>query len=126
MFYLNIFLKSMMEHFNPRMFFVSWISGMLAIITMGCGEDQVVEKIVNVPGDTVKVARKLNYNFIESFSIDAAEGQESLLGSVRGDSIYLYWPVYVPQPEHVTPMIIVADKATVQPASAAEVAFKTG
>lgn len=116
----------MKQIFNHRRFFVSLISGVLAVIVMSCGEDQIVEKIVNVPGDTVKIIRKLDYNFIESFSVDMEKNDEAMQASVRGDSIYLYWPLYLPQPEHIAPIITVADKATVQPASKVEVAFETG
>jgi hypothetical protein len=126
MFYFNIFLNFMTKRLNHRLFFVFLMSTLLAIMALSCGEDQVIEKIVDVPGDTVKVARKLNYNFIETFSVDLGAGEAAMQASVRGDSIYLYWPQYLPQPENITPVITVADKAGVQPASETQIAFETG
>jgi len=116
----------MMKRFNQRLFFIPLIGSVLMVMAMSCGEDQVVEKIVDVPGDTVRVARKLDYNFIETFSVDMGEGVGPMQASVRGDSIYLYWPLYLAQPVHIAPVITVAQKASVQPASGAEVDFETG
>ena len=116
----------MMKRFNHRLFFILLMGCVPMILILGCGEDEVVEKIVDVPGDTVRVARQLDYNFMETFSVEMAEGAAAMQASVRGDSIYLYWPLYLAQPAHIAPVITVAPKAGVQPASGAEVAFETG
>lgn len=64
------------------------------------------------------------YNRVESFSI--AAGESSISGAITGDSIVIYWPSYLPQPEMVSPQIAVAENASVTPASGTAVDFKTG
>jgi hypothetical protein len=65
------------------------------------------------------------YNSIEKLSI-AAGGDDKINASFHNDSIIVYWPSYLPKPAKITPEIIVSEKATVTPASGAEVAFTTG
>jgi hypothetical protein len=124
MFYPNMFQKTMIRIFHRRLFVVSCRCCLLALMAMACGDDVEVEKIVNIPGDTVRVTPKSADASITSFTVGA--GGEALKASVRGDSIYLYWPVYLAQPAHIAPVINVATQAAVQPASGAEVVFETG
>lgn len=64
------------------------------------------------------------YNRLETFSIAAGSG--AISGAIAGDSIVIYWPSHLPQPEKISPQITVAENATVTPVSGTEVDFKTG
>ncbi len=79
-----------------------------------CIKNNIVDKII--PGDTVNVAAKLPYNQIISFTVPVP-GQDSLLASLRDDTIYVYWPSYISLPDSVSPSLLVGKQATVAPAS---------
>ncbi|RPD42481.1 hypothetical protein [Chitinophaga barathri] len=64
------------------------------------------------------------YNRVESFSV--AAGTETILASIVGDSIVVYWPSHIPQPEKINPQIIVTENASVTPTSGTAVNFRTG
>lgn len=64
------------------------------------------------------------YNRVESFSV--AAGTETIRASIAGDSIVIYWPSHIPQPEKISPQVTVAENASVTPASGAAVDFRTG
>lgn len=65
------------------------------------------------------------YNSIELLSISAGDN-EKINASFNKDSIIVYWPSYLAKPAKITPQIVVSEKATVTPASGAEVSFTTG
>ncbi len=79
-----------------------------------CKKNNYINKII--PGDTVTVAAKLPYNQLTSFSVPVP-GEDSLLASVREDTIYVYWPSYISLPDSAAPSLQVSKNATVSPAS---------
>lgn len=64
------------------------------------------------------------YNDIQSVQITA--GDETINAAISGDSIIVYWPSYIDNPEKIRPEITVSENATVTPASGAETDFVTG
>src|SRR5690606_26321567 len=110
-------------HTKTYIYLIALVVGVLAL---SCKEEEIVEKIINIPGDTVQVTAEVNYTDILAFTVPGGEEGSALKASVREDSIYLYWPVYWDLPEHIVPEIAVAEKAGISPASGEEVALKTG
>lgn len=70
-----------------------------------------------------KEYQQLPYADIISFSISDAKG-EVLKGALEKNEIILYWPPEQPVPDYITPVIKVAEGATVSPASGTKVEFK--
>ncbi|MGC4232643.1 MAG: hypothetical protein QM594_06645 [Niabella sp.] len=66
-----------------------------------------------------------NYTNILSFAYTDGEGQLQK-AAVKGDSIIVYWPEYMNPPATVTTQIVVAEKATVSPASGQPLELVTG
>ena len=64
------------------------------------------------------------YNRLESFRL--AAGTETILASIAGDSIVIYWPSHIPRPEKISPQVTVAENASITPASGTAVDFRTG
>ena len=65
------------------------------------------------------------FNSIVSFSFTDASG-EKIKAAVEGDSLLIYWPSYLEQPQAIIPTITVSEKAIVQPASGTQVPLATG
>ena len=94
-----------------------------AITIMTACEDEVIDRIVEIPGDTVTV---LGFNHIVSFQVKEFSADTVLKAAIKDDSLIVYWPLYKPQPATIAPDIIVADGATITPASGESVPFTTG
>ncbi|TDQ09783.1 hypothetical protein [Pedobacter metabolipauper] len=69
-----------------------------------------------------KVYPDLPYHEILSFSIEDANGAP-LKGVVENNQILIYWPQDQAMPQQITPVFVISDKATVQPASGTAIAF---
>jgi hypothetical protein len=65
------------------------------------------------------------YSNIVAFSFSDAAGQP-VKAAVSGDSLLIYWPAYLVQPQNITPVITISDKATISPASGTPVPLVTG
>ena len=91
-------------------------------LTTSC-EDEVIDRMVEIPGDTVTV---LGFNHIVSFQVKEFSADTVLEAAIDEDSLIVYWPSYRPLPETIAPEIIVANGATVTPASGESVSFTTG
>lgn len=63
------------------------------------------------------------YHNILSFSIKNADGSASK-AVITDQDITLYWPPFQKVPDSITPVIQVAERATISPASGTKVAFK--
>lgn len=98
---------------------------LLSALLLACEDGEVIEQLVEVPGDTVTVILdpELPYTEIVSYTIN--EGEYPMLASVREDTIYIYWPVYWDQPDSVTPEIELNEQASVSPASGETIALKS-
>lgn len=62
------------------------------------------------------------YTDILQFTLQDADGQP-LKGVIENDEIILYWPPHQDKPDSISADIIVAEKASVSPASGSKVAF---
>ncbi|MGN8068468.1 hypothetical protein [Mucilaginibacter sp. 22184] len=68
---------------------------------------------------------KYPYNDIERFTIKDANGTE-IKASIEGSDIIVYYPPFMAVPDFINPQITVSERAVIEPASGAQVAFKTG
>ena len=68
---------------------------------------------------------KYPYNDIERFTVKDANGAE-IKASIEGSDIIVYYPPFQVVPDFISPTIAVSDRAVVEPASGAQVAFKAG
>ena len=91
-------------------------------ITTSC-EDEVVDRIVELPGDTVKV---LAFNHIVSFRVSEFSADTVLEAVSKEDSLIIYWPSYRQKPGTIAPGITIAEGAAIEPASGESVPFTTG
>ena len=91
-------------------------------ITTSC-EDEVVDRIVELPGDTVKV---LAFNHIVSFRVAEFSADTVLEAVSKEDSLIIYWPSYRQKPDTIAPDITIAEGAAIEPASGEGVPFNTG
>lgn len=62
------------------------------------------------------------YHNIEQFEV-SIDGQNSIEGVVKDDSIIMYWPPFIDMPDSISPKITVSDRASILPASGKKVAF---
>ncbi len=96
------------------------ISTTCAIISC---EDEVLDTVVEIPGDTVRV---LGFNHIVSFEVSEFSLDTVLAAAITEDSIIVYWPSFKDRPENISPAITVAEGASISPTSGEEVSFQTG
>ncbi|MEM9389032.1 MAG: hypothetical protein AAGA02_01085 [Bacteroidota bacterium] len=106
---------------NKYWYKVALIISILCAIT-SC-EDEVIDTVVEIPGDTVRV---LGFNHIVSYEVSEFSPDTVLLAAIAEDSIIVYWPSYRNRPENISPAITVAEGATISPASGEKVLFQTG
>lgn len=63
------------------------------------------------------------YTDIINFTVTSPDG-EPIKAAIDGDSIVIYWPIGKERPETLTPVIHVAEGATISPASGEEVSLR--
>lgn len=74
-----------------------------------------------------KTTNEIDYPFteIKSFTVPGVNGGE-LSVAVDQNTLTLYWPGYTNMPDSIAPVIVVAERAKVSPASGKKVALKDG
>ncbi len=113
-------IKNISQKFISPLFYCLFLAA--AGITTSC-EDEVVDRIVEIPGDTVTV---LGFNHIVSFQVEEFSADTVLEAVSKDDSLIIYWPSFRPLPASIAPNIVVANGATITPVSGASVPFATG
>ena len=89
-------------------------------------EDEVVDRFVDIPGDTVTVDIS-GLNHIIAFQVEELGAESVLKAAIKEDSLIVYWPYLVKQPPAtISPTILVPEGASVAPASGETVPFVTG
>ena len=100
------------------------LTGTAALIT-SC-EDEVVDRFVDIPGDTVTVNIS-GLNQIIAFQVEEFSTDTVLEAAIKEDSLIVYWPSSIkPAPTTISPTILVPEGASVTPASGESVPFVTG
>ena len=97
------------------------LTGTLGVIT-SC-EDEVVDRFVDIPGDTISIS---GLNQIISFELEEFSADTILEAAIANDSLIIYWPSYRDSPTSISPKIIVPQGASIAPASGESVPFETG
>ena len=86
-------------------------------------EDEVVDRIVEIPGDTVIVS---GLNQVNAFLVTEISPDTVLEAAIVEDSLVIYWPSYEPIPGSISPQIFISEGASINPASGTPVPFATG
>ena len=97
------------------------VTGALGVIT-SC-EDEVVDRFVDIPGDTISIS---GLNQIVSFELEEFSADTILEAAIVNDSLIVYWPSYRPSPTNISPKIIIPQGASIAPASGESIPFETG
>ena len=115
--------KNTWENIIPLLSFLL-LTGTAALIT-SC-EDEVVDRFVDIPGDTVTVNIS-GLNQIIAFQLEEFSADTVLEAAIKEDSLIVYWPSSIkPAPATISPIILVPEGASVTPASGESVPFETG
>ena len=116
--------KNTWENIIPLFSFLL-LTGTAALITTSC-EDEVVDRFVDIPGDTVTVNIS-GLNRIIAFQVEEFSADTVLEAAIKEDSLIIYWPSSIkPAPANISPTIVVSEGAIVTPASGENVPFETG
>ena len=104
---------------------------LLFLLTIATGlitscEDEVVDRFVDIPGDTVTVNIS-GLNQILAFQVEEFSTDTVLEAAIKEDSLIIYWPSSIKSaPANISPTIVVHKGAIVTPASGETVPFETG
>ncbi|MCG8322514.1 MAG: hypothetical protein MI921_23650 [Cytophagales bacterium] len=109
------------EKFISLIMISGLLIGALGVIT-SC-EDEVVDRFVDIPGDTISIS---GLNQIISFELEEFSADTILEAAIVNDSLIIYWPSYRDSPTSISPKIIVPQGASIAPASGESVPFETG
>lgn len=105
---------------------ISLITSLLLITAAGfiasC-EDEVVDRFVDIPGDTITIS---GLNQIITFEIAEFSADTALKAAIKEDSLIIYWPTYKTVPANISPTIVIPENASVEPRSGESVPFETG
>lgn len=93
-----------------------------ATILFSC-ETEYIDKVNEIPGDVIQVP---GFTHIESFSINEFEEGKPLNAAITENSIVVLWSAYKGRPETISPVITLAEGATILPASGVAVPFVDG
>ena len=100
-------------------------SVMIAGLIISC-EEEVVDRFVDVPGDTVTVNISC-LNQIIAFQVEEFSEDTVLEAAIKEDSLIVYWPSSVKAaPATISPNILIPEGASVTPLSGESVPFETG
>lgn len=95
---------------------------LLLLFTVSC-ESEYTTVYNDIPGDTIYLSGDA---FIKSFTVKAYEDQKPIQAAIVNDTIKLLWVSYHAIPQKIKPLIKLADKAVISPASEEEISFKDG
>ena len=105
---------------------ISLITSLLLLGAVGfitsC-EDEVIDRFVDIPGDTITIS---GLNQIITFEVGEFSADTVLKAAIKEDSLIVYWPTYKPVPANISPTIIIPENASIEPPSGESVPFETG